>query len=583
MPQLRLRSVSRTPPRNQRATRYAEAHVFQLGQDDPQIVSLRDVPQNHVQAHVLEQLNQMQRADLARPQTRFQIYEVRPNPIRLMHQSALGFLREGLEDQRPNQVLLYIDIDVTPVGGVTTIPTAHRREIRYVSQRSDRQTFLREVGLGPFCTHTHDCLVLVFGQAWEDDEEREHENGYYAMIHVSHPDNQTPFSELWERVQHGLPLQVERCTQRDIRRQLHGHSSSSDESPLLQVRQIKHAETTQEGDLVGEITIGQGGKRNTHTHDNHTGDEDEEGMNLMQTGRSGRSSYDARLYRRDDPEYIYVQFPPDVGTQDFRKYVHERRTTTMTNEDATRILIHQVRPTPEDARRDQSIAYLEDDERRRTADHQMILVDVNVYPRSSDGQRTRPSNEWRAAETVHQMSNRQLLVQDLQLDPWCQPHSPCIVTVAGSIWSPSGLGMRPIFPGAYVIIDIWHHDEDSFSREWDRNQRQIRQQQCRAASRGHDSNPAYETDEQMSSYSSDSTTLLQAPIRRESFAITATEKLPPPGNGGTRRVRFAQEIQVYEEDCTYTMIDKSATNSLKHSRKLGVGYKRAPPNKCFMK
>ena len=477
MPQIKLRSVSRTPPRDQRVTRYAEAHVFQLGQDDPQKVSLQDVPQNHVQAHVHEQLNQLQRADLGRPQTRFTIYEVRPNPIRLMSQGALGFLKERLEDQRANQVLIYIDIDVTPVGGVTTIPTAHRREIRYMSQRSDRRTFLREAGLGPFCMHTHDCLALVFGRAWEDEEEREHENGYYAMIHVSHPDNQTPFNELWERVQHGLPLQIERCTQRDIRRQLHGHSSSSDESPMLQVRQLKQCQTNQQQGLADETTMGQEDQENIHKDVKHVAEDDEERASLMQTGRPGRRSHEARLYRHGDPDYIFVQFPPDVGAQDYRRYIQERRTTNMNHEEAARILFHQVLPTPEDVVRDHATAYLEDDERRRPEEHRLVLVDVNVYPRSSNGQRTRPSDEWRAVEVVHQMSNRQQLVQDLQLDPWCQPHSPCIITVAGSIWPPIDPGMRPIFPGAYVIIDIWHHDEDSFSREWDRNQQKIRQQQ----------------------------------------------------------------------------------------------------------
>ena len=563
--QVRLRSVSRTPPRAATRTRYRVALIHKWGTEDPREIPLQGTPTNMVHQCILDHLHTT--GQIGSP-TRTRIYEARPNPPGNTRQNELVVLREEMQDQRQGRVLTILDIDVIPSAADRIHSSMTKREVLYVESRSNRETWLQEVGMRHYCTGPDDqCLVLARGQLWDlqDTSTKTHENGDYFMISLPHPEGESHFDEIWQLNHPGSTTHATpHCNRPEIhlRERNTPTNTSSDETTLLQTERRKQEP-----------------------------EEDELTYLMMQSRHSRRTRFrDAQVFREGDGGPIFVQLT-EVEENAIMQHIERVLCRPTQGEHYKTSNFYEVHPKPEDMAHTGSMVLIQEPKTHVKEGQVIILLDYVILQDTTGPMVTVGRDGWRETRYIHKNTNRREWLTEIGMSNFCPvAYDRCLVTMAGRPWKAQDNSAWAHTNGAYAQIiapqpsqripfrHFWQCTQNGMSvgNAWLQAQIQFEEQQRRNLQPEHQGRQQKSSqDEQQegrignsnsSSYlgidevaddpateeeAEEQTSLLQekahirTTTREVSFAKHAQTRLPPPGNGREygRSVTFSDKVQ----------------------------------------
>ena len=566
--QVRLRSVSRSPPRSAMPTRFQTALVHRWGTENPIEIPLRGTPQNAIKQHILEhmlgtgQINSI---------TRTLLHIEQPNPPGNTRQNKLVILREEMQDKRQGRVLIILDIDVIPSAADRIHTSMNKREVLYVNSRSDRATWLQQVGMRPYCTGDDDqCLVLARGQLWDsqDTATKNHDDGDYFMISLPHPEGPMHFDEMWQR---DHPGQTTHATP---------HCEAS-------------AATSQASSPTSEDhSLLQGGKE---THKKR-GQEEDDATNLMMQVRPNqqRRFRDAQVFREGDEGPIFVQ-TSDIEPDDILQHLHKKLGSTRNQKKYQNSRFHEVYPKPEDLKYTGSLVLIQESKEDVKEGQVIILLDYVILQDTTGPHVTVGRDGWRETKYIRKISSRREWITEIGMSQFCpEAYDRCLVTMEGRTWKAQDDTRWNHNEGAYArIIAPQPSQRIPFSQFWQCTQRgtttadawlraqiqfeQLQQQERTSSTQNYnrqqddrDPQRSASSNTTSSSYSGideaaeepqtaeedqEQMTIIQIKTKRrkhrnQSFAAHAKARLPPPGNGHKKqkKVTFSNKIQVQAHD-----------------------------------
>ena len=525
---------------------------------------------------------------------RFQLHEISPTPPNLMHRAVLGFIQEPITAQKPNKVIIMTEIDIVPAGGNlhAKVGKAYKREVLYITQRSTRMEFLRDVGLAPYCRGKHDCSVIMQGMEWsyDDDTTWTHANGAYRLIHAMHPDGQTPFNDLWARAQAGLPLPDRVCP----------HFSRED-SRQRDSRERSHESSHEENSLM---TLG---RTNTRSHAQGTRDkpseEEEEITNLMMEPRQHikRGYRDAQVFRKGDEGPVFVQ-TSEIDHDRIMQHIEHKLCSSTQERKFQSSRFHEVHPKPEDLMNVGSLVLIQEPRSEIRRGQVIILLDYVILQEATGPTVTVGKEEWRETKYIREITTRREWLQEVGMSNFCpESYDRCLVTMAGRAWKGQDTSKWTHTNGAYARIiapqpsqripfhqfwqctqsgmttgDAWLQAQIQFEQQLQQmNVQATTQQGSTREGQSRNNNQQQDEKENQDSTSHNATSssysgldeaaeepqteeedqeygvMLQTRKNKtgtnnHSFAAHARARLPPPGNGHKKgkKVTFSCKVQV---------------------------------------
>ena len=506
-----------------------------------------------------------------------------------------------MQDQRQERVLIILDIDVIPSANDRIHTSMNKREVLYVSSRSDRATWLQQVGMRPYCTGDDDqCLVLARGQLWDsqDTTTKNHEDGDYFMISLPHPEGPMHFDEMWQRDHPGQTTHATpHCEASGATSQV--SSPTSEDYSLLQIAEETHKKRSQvESDTTS----------------------------LMMQARQDRQRRfrDAQVFREGDEGPIFVQ-TTEIEPDDILQHLHKVLGSSRHKKKYQNSRFHEVNPKPEDLRNTGSLLLIQEPKEDIKEGQVIILLDYVILQDTTGPHVTVGRDGWRETRYIRKISSRREWIAEIGMSQFCpEAYDRCLVTMEGRTWKAQDDTKWNHEEGAYARIiapqpsqripfsqfwqctqrgttmgDAWLRAQIQFERlqqqESTSSTRNARQQQDdmdlqRSASPNTTSSSYTGIDEaaeepQTADEDQEEMTVIQTRTRRRkhrnhSFAAHAKARLPPPGNGRKeqRKVTFSNRIQVQAHDgkCD-TENDMSITNEFIHRTCQAISGKNGNP------
>ena len=214
------------------------AYVYRLGTEEPFFIQLSGIPET-LRIGFINQRMEDRRGEEERGD--FFLYSLIAVPSEFQDRDIWPLIQEFRHTMREGYVIVMLDVEVFQHGMTHgERPTDEWREVTYVRKVTNRDIFLQDAEVAPFCQEEASCVVEKNGAEWPtgDIATYELENGGYFKVSIQSQRTDLPFCEQWKQAQQGVQINdmVDTRTQRKRQRDADDVSSySSDSSTLLQL------------------------------------------------------------------------------------------------------------------------------------------------------------------------------------------------------------------------------------------------------------------------------------------------------------------------------------------------------------